>query len=348
MNLKLKCLPYGSLPYKDEALVTRMMVRLFEKSPYLPFFPLLSEDENILKRTIDKLPGLAFDANRIVLNIVSPFFPADAEEMDNVYNNPSDENLELYSTESFFSEKFFKMIDRVHPAEAVIHFLGPFSLSRMIINREDNPLLLDKLYRKYLIQAITIKALWFIRKVKKISPDTTPIVIFEEPKLNEFGVLTKSYPEITKKIVVGIFSKIFQTLKAEGAAVGVQSFTKCDWQIPIESGADIISFNAYTNPSNLCIIADKITKFLENGGYINWGIVPVMTESMVKSLTVDSISKRFAKTVQGLIDEGVKRELIYSRSMVSVQGELDNLPLIFAEKALMTVTQLSERVFKQK
>ena len=69
---------------------------------------------------------------------------------------------------------------------------------------------------------------------------------------------------------------------------------------------------------------------------------------MVKSLTVDSISKRFVKTVQGLIDEGVKRELIYSRSMVSVQGELDNLPLIFTEKALMTVTQLSERVFKQK
>ena len=347
MKLKLKCLPFGSLPYTEEALVTRMMVRLFEKTPYLPLFPLISKDDTVLKRTIDKLPGISINGKKIVLNIVSPFFPADAEKMEVVYNNPYDEDLEDYSVESFFSDKFFKMIERVRPTEAIMNLQGPFSLSQIIVNREENQLLADKFYRKYIVQAVTLKALWFARKVKKLSNNTTPLIIFEEPKLNEFGVISKSNPDVTREIVINMLSRIIQTLKGAGAAVGIQSFNKCDWQIPIEAGVDLISFNAYTNPANISIISDKITKFLERGGYINWGIVPVMSETTVKSLTVDFLANRFMKTVQGLIDEGVKRELIYEHSMVSVQGEIHNLPLIFAEKALMLSSQLSERVFKK-
>ncbi|MBR6126568.1 hypothetical protein IKQ21_02690, partial [bacterium] len=294
-----------------------------------------------------KLPGISIDGKKIVLNIVSPFFPADAEKMDKVYNNPTDDDLELYSVESFYRDKFFQMVERTRPTEAIIHLLGPFSFSQMIMNREENQLLEDKLYRKYVVQALTVKAMWFVRRVKNLSPNTTPLIVFEEPRLNEFGFINKTYPEVTKEIVVGMFSKVFQSLKAAGAAICVQCFNKCDWQLPLEAGIDVLSFNAYTNPSNISIIADKITKFLEGGGYINWGIVPVMSEEMVKSLTTDLLANRFMKTAQGLVDEGVKRELIYSRSMVSVQGEFYNLPLIFTEKALMASIQLSERVFKK-
>ena len=347
MNLKLKCLPYGSMPYKDEAHITRVMIKLFEKNPYLPLVPLISEDENILMRTLEKLPGISMNGKKIVLNIISPFFPEDAEKMEKIYNNPSDEGLESYSSDSFYSEMFFKMIERTQPSEAVFHLLGPFSLSQTIVNMEENQLLADKFYRKYIIQAETLKALWFIKKVKSLSPDTTPLIIFEEPKFNEFGVISKSNPDVTREVVVNLFSKIFQVLRSAGAGVGVQCFNKCDWQIPLDAGIDILSFGAYTNPANITIIADKITKFLEGGGYINWGIVPTMTEAIVKSLTTDFLVTRFMKTVQGLVDEGVKRELIYRRSMVSVQGEFYNLPLMFAEKALMSSAQLADKIFKK-
>ena len=141
-----------------------------------------------------------------------------------------------------------------------------------------------------------------------------------------------------------MFAKVIQKIKECHGLVGIQCFEKCDWQIPIEAGADIISFDAYNNPNNLNIIAEKINDFLAGGGRINWGIVPVMTEALVKSLTVDQVYDRFAKTVENLVIAGVSERLAYNRAMVSINGNVNKLPLIFAEKALMLSVQLSKRI----
>ena len=346
MDLKLKCLPFGTLPYKDEKLATRMILRLFEKSPFLPLFPLVSDSENIIDRTIENLPGIkkAKKGPKNVLKFESAFFPASAEKMDYAYNNIGKESLEEYGSKSFYLEKFFQIVDRVKPHEAIISFLGPFSLAQMIINEDNVHFLSDKYYRKYFIQCLTLKAMWFVKKVKSLSIKTTPLIIFEEPKLNEFGVISKSNPSVTRDVVTVMFSKIIQVLHAEGAAVCIQCFNKCDWQIPIDAGVDMISFNAYDNPSNLTVIPDKINEFLLRGGYINWAIVPVKSESIVKTLGVDDLLVRLNNTIQGVINSGVPRHIIFKRNLVSIQGDISMLPLLFAEKALMVEAQLSTRM----
>ena len=141
-----------------------------------------------------------------------------------------------------------------------------------------------------------------------------------------------------------MFAKVIQKIKECHGLVGIQCFEKCDWQIPIEAGADIISFDAYNNPNNLNIIAEKINDFLVGGGRINWGIVPVMTEALVKSLTVDQVYDRFAKTVENLVIAGVSERLAYNRAMVSINGNVNKLPLIFVEKALLLSVQLSKKI----
>ena len=106
----------------------------------------------------------------------------------------------------------------------------------------------------------------------------------------------------------------------------------------------MISFDAYNNPNNIGIIADRVNKFLIAGGYINWAIVPVNSEQQVKSENIDSISRRFSKTVENIIGQGVNGNLLYRRSMVSIQGDVDKLPIIFAEKALILSTQLGKKI----
>jgi hypothetical protein len=119
---------------------------------------------------------------------------------------------------------------------------------------------------------------------------------------------------------------------------------KCNWQIPINAGVDIISFDAYNNPNNLNIIPEDIVNFIAKGGKINWGIVPVMNETMVKGLTIDNIAKRLFATFDGLIIAGVPENFVYNSALVSVQGDLAHLPVIFAEKAIILATQLSKRI----
>ena len=89
---------------------------------------------------------------------------------------------------------------------------------------------------------------------------------------------------------------------------------------------------------------DDIIEFIKRGGKINWGIVPTMNEALVKGLTVDYMAQRLFATFEGLILAGVSEPYVYNSAFVSVQGNLDHLPVIFAEKAVMIATQLAQRI----
>ena len=61
-------------------------------------------------------------------------------------------------------------------------------------------------------------------------------------------------------------------------------------------------------------------------------------------MTIDEVYNRFIKTIENLIIAGTSERLTYNQAMVSINGDIDNLPLIFAEKALMLSTQLAKRI----
>ena len=236
------------------------------------------------------------------------------------------------------------MIKKFEPPYAVLNLLGPFTLSQRLQNAAEEQMLIDKNYRKLFIQGICVKALWMIEKIKEISPKTTPIIMLEEPMFAQLGDIKRSNEEITVELVTGLFSRVFEKLHESGAVVGVQCLDKCDWKIPINAGVDLISFDAYNNPNVLTIIPETIIEFISRGGKINWAIVPVMNESIVKSLNIDYLYKRLLSTMQGLILSGVPEQYVYNSAMVSIQGDVDKLPIIFAEKAIILANQLSKKI----
>lgn len=344
MKISFKSLPTGNLPYTDENTATKMMVKLFENVPYLPVFPNASETETLLERSLGNIPGVRIKDQKIIFRDSSNKFKQELVALDTAFNNPYIENLEPYKIETFFYNKYIQILKRIKPAETVVSLLGPFTLSQMLINKEETQMLADKCGRKLVIQAVCVKALWIINKIKEVSPDTLPIILLEEPLLHKAGDIKRENEDVTKETIINIYSKVIQKIKEYHGAVGVQCFEKCDWQIPIEAGADLISFDAYNNPNNLNIIADKINNFLIGGGRINWAIVPVKNEALVKSLTIDYLYNRFVNTVEGLIAAGASERLAYNRATVSIQGNVDKLPLIFAEKALILSTQLGKKI----
>ena len=186
--------------------------------------------------------------------------------------------------------------------------------------------------------------MWIREKIKEVSPQTIPLIIFEEPQLHKFGDAKRKSEELTRDIVENMYTKVFQKLHQFGCLVGVQCFEKCDWQLVLSSGVDLISFDAYNNPNNIGIIADKINSFISKGGYINWGIVPVKTESQIKNLSIDNLQNRLQTTIEDVASQGVNLDLLYKHSFVSVQGNLDKIPIIFAEKALMLSERLASKL----
>ena len=212
------------------------------------------------------------------------------------------------------------------------------------MNNEGTQLLADKYYRKVVIQSVCVKALWIINKLKKLSPETRPLIILEEPLLYKIGDIKRENEDVTRDVIINMFSKVISKIHEYDGLVGIQCFEKCDWKIPIDSGVDLISFDAYNNPNNLNIMPEKINEYLVRGGRINWAIVPVMNETIVKSLSVEYIYDRFIKTIEGLINAGTSEKLTYNRATISIQGDINSLPLIFAEKALIVANQVSKRI----
>lgn len=344
MEIALKCLPFGSLPYEDLQIGAKMMLKVYEQSPYLACFPNIDPDDNLVNRTLKNIPGIKIKNEQILYKGNSDKTKQELLKIDSIFLNPTAEALEEYAIEAPFVEKFCQVLNRAKPKEAIINILGPVSISQMISTKDEPPSLSDKFFRKFLIQTVCIKALWAIAKIREYSPDTMPIIVLEEPLLHKIGDIKRNNEDISNDTIISLYSKIIQKLKEYRSAVAVQSFSKCDWTIPIEAGVDIISFDAYNNPNNLNIIAEKVNNFLIGGGHINWAIIPVTTEERVKKLKIDDIVLKFTKTVEELVASGVNERFAFSRAIVSVQGDTSHLPIIFAEKVLLLSAQLSKKI----
>ena len=218
-------------------------------------------------------------------------------------------------------------------------------LANSFMNKNASSILLDKTYRKLITFIILAKALWLIKEIKAASPETQPLIMFDERMLFKYGTLKRANESITQETVTTLFTRIFTKLRKEGALIGVQAFEKCNWQLIFNTECvDLISFDAYNNPSNINILAQSVNKFLAKGGYINWGIVPVMNENAIRSLNINTIQDRFKSTIDALSSEGVSMDLLLKRSTVSVQGDLSRYPILYAEKALMIANQLSAKL----
>lgn len=345
MNIKSRTLPYGPIPYDNVSAAAKMMAKLFEQMPYLPLMPNIDANDSLLKRTLSGIPGMVFDGDGAVTFMPSiKGYKENLVKLEKAFNKAVEKHLDAYAFESVFLEKYFALIKKFRSANACINLLGPFTLSQLLKNADGTQLLLEKSYRKLFIQSICVKALWLTKKIRAINPDIVPILILEEPLAGIFGNVKRENQDITADLVVHIYERIVERLHSENILVAVQSKEKCDWTIPIRAGVDLISFDAYNNPNNLCIIPEAITEFIERGGMINWGIVPVMTESMVKSLNIEYVTDRLKATIAGLVLAGVSEKDIYKSAMVSIQGDVSKLPLIFAEKAIMLSTQLAGRI----
>ena len=345
MNLNFKNLPVGSLPYEDIQLCKKMMLRLYEKIPFLPELPLIDPNDEVFHRTINNFPGIKFVDNKLLItdNNIDDIYQI-VNLMDKIYNSEAPYDIDMFSSDTPFFYMYNAILKRIKPKFTVVNLVGPFTLANSIFN-VNATVVLNNLYKDFIVYLITIKALWFINKIKESSPDTKPLIIFDERLLYRFGTLKRTNDNITEDTVISLFNRVFSKLRKEGAYIGVQSFEKCNWQLLFDADCvDMISIDAYQNPSNLNILAKSVNKFLAKGGYINWGIVPVTNEKVIRSLNINNIQERFLSTLDNLSAEGVSMDLLLNNSTVSVQGDLSKYPLIFAEKALIIANKLSAQL----
>ena len=344
MKLKSRCFPLGALPYETVQAATRMVAKFFDQMPFLAVLPNISPEDSIIQRTLENIPGVSIKDTRVSLDIEVDSYKLGMLKLDKAFHKPTPVNLAPFAIEVPFLEKYLQIIKKFQSANAVINLMGPFTISQLLTVAADEHMLVDKNFRKLFTQSICVKALWVINKIRESCPTTVPIIVLEEPLFGQLGNIKRENEDITVELVTNFFAKVIEKIKAAGGLVAVQCMDKCDWKIPINAGVDIISFDAYNNFNNLSIIPEKLIEFISRGGKLNWGIVPVMTETRVRTLNIDYLTKRLFNSFESIILSGVPERFIYNSSLISIQGNVDKLPIIFAEKAIILAYQLSKKI----
>lgn len=236
--------------------------------------------------------------------------------------------------------EFIKIIKETKPAFAKGQIVGPFTLATTLVDKNGKCAFYDETLKEIITKTLSIKALWQIKNIKSANPDTTPIIFIDEPSISQLG--TSAFITISTEEVVEMIKEISDLIKENGAISAIHCCGKCDWDIPISAGVDIINFDAYTFSQNLSLHSKSIKSFLEQGGKIAWGVIPTLHPEVLENAKLDTMLTVFKKAVKYLTEKGIDEKIIIANSLITPSCGAGALSEDLAEKAMDLTKQLSD------
>ena len=82
-----------------------------------------------------------------------------------------------------------------------------------------------------------------------------------------------------------------------------------DWTLLTDADVDIINFDAYKYSDKVALYAGEFDTFLDKGGMIGWGIVPVMADILVDE-NVRSLVKKLEEGIGFFVKNGTTSGII--------------------------------------
>ena len=351
MNRAFRGMPIliGSVPNTEPKDIISAILNTTPECPTWPQLPKRFWKENMFAQFSAQLPGLVEDEDKKNIHVdrqqdnypelLAEFYEKALKAIDTgCYSDFSiDEKvaaglkptIELLSS-SNQSPPFIK-----------IHVTGPISFGIALKDESHNPLLFDDDYRDILIRNCTLKALWQASQFKKIGNET--ICFIDEPSLASFG--SSAMISISSEMVKKALSTVVNDLKTEKIITAVHVCGNSDWSMIIDSGFDIINFDAYGYGESIALYSDKINSFLENGGVLAWGIVP--TNENALSETSSSLMNRFEHYKNNLAKNNISEEIICKQCIFTPSCGMGGMKIEDSQVVMKLLAEVS-KLFRSK
>lgn len=342
------------MPHKNVDEAMSVIANNFFDIPFCPQLVSVNKSEDMIVQYLENVPGILIDRENDVVSIDNEsdeFFEKLEEfflDYEEITVNSDSELLDKYAISPENSSAFMPFIDLISinkPNYAKCQIVGPFTLSTTLTGKDGRCVFYDETLREILIKALSLKALWQIKQIKKVSPNTMPIVFIDEPSLSQLG--TSAYITISEEDVLSLIKEVSDVIKDNGGMSAIHCCGKCDWALPIKSGVDIINFDGYFFAQNLSLFYNHVQKLLDKGGFIAWGIIPTLDKEGLEAADLNVIVEKFEEAIDFLVKKGIDKDLLISRSMVTPSCGAGSLSVELAEKAMELTSGLSEELKKR-
>lgn len=243
-----------------------MILRTFDV-PFWPQMPRRSFRESMVTQYSEGMPFVNMRKSDGTI-----WLARDAsDELERFYESCA-ENSRIAISEDFALglHTFLRMIKGRRFAILKGHVTGPATFTLGLKDREGRLIYFDEELREISSMLLQAKARWQVDILKQHADKV--IVFVDEPILAAVG--SSSYLGVDSGELLRLLRAAVSAIESAGGISGIHCCGRADWPLVMKSGAHVISFDAYGYFDTLAIYHDQIREFLQEGGYLAWGIVP--------------------------------------------------------------------------
>ena len=349
-QLPADCQPMliGSLPLKDHRKATDLVWQYTPRIPSWVQLPVYSE-ELMVPQFAGGLPGLQTGEGRTAVDRTLPDYDEEVLAFYEDYMSVEEGRRSLdesrFGLDDVRAKGFTAFLERlqagaVSPLALKGQVTGPITFCTGLRDEQDAAIFYDSQLRDAAVKLLAMKARWQIRKMAAFN---RPVVIFcDEPALAGYG--SSEFISISREDILTCLREVVEAIHAEGALAGVHVCANTDWSLVLDSGADIVNFDAYEYFDRFVLYREQITEFVNAGNIIAWGIVPTLDKEAISEETTESLLQQWKAKAGELENMGIERSVLQAQSLITPSCGAGALPPELAVKVLRLTREISDRL----
>jgi hypothetical protein len=307
-NFRPRCMATAlpTMPHREPEAACRAMLKYFPEAPSIPRLSMS------VRMYMDGMPCLVIDPAKKQLR----YDLSREEELMRFYEQVLSETLDSFAMSPKYAAGFYVMLEALKnscpPDFRLIHTQLPGLLTwgLSLIGPEGRPAWYDPVMREVIVQTLVMKVKWQQKKIREILPGAEMMITLGEPTL---GMMSSPFGSILEGDVIQVLGDFFAQVEGLGC---VHCCSNMDWGVLMKSSAHIINFDAYQFADKIALYPAEIRAFLERGGMLAWGIVPV-AEEILRSESRQHLREKLEDGMELLIKEGIDRQKLLEQSFIT-------------------------------
>jgi methionine synthase II (cobalamin-independent) len=318
-------------------------IHILEQLPEIPFWPQLVKRTHLEDMNIQFSEGLPLLEIRQEKRDLTVSAGNRESELVAFYDRFLTEDVDSFAISREFAPGLYALIQLIQKSPEQYgpyvkgQTVGPVTFSAGVNGLDGKSLLYDPELLEATVKGISIKALWQVREMGKSGKKV--IIFLDEPYLSGFG---SAFSPIERHEVIHLLKEVIDYLRQRSdVLIGIHCCGNTDWSMIIESGPDIVNFDAFDYLDYFLLYPDEITRFLQGGGIIAWGIVPTLTFTGQESL-----GTLYAKLKEGLnrfYEWGLSPETVTGSSILTPACGMGTMEQDSANQVLELLSSLSKK-----
>lgn len=322
----------GSLPHTASDDACMLVLETFD-IPFWPQLPRSSFLEWMIPQYSEGMPFIKVDSAK-----ESIFIKRDAsDELERFYETCADD-CRIAMSEDYARglHAFFRIIKGRRFKSIKGQVTGPLTFTLGLKDSDDRLVFYDEELRQISLMTLQAKARW---QIDQLRPYAENVVIFiDEPILSSIG--SSAYLSVSREETLRLLIETVSAIRDAGGIPGIHCCGNADWSLVIESGVEIISFDAYGHTGTLAIYHNEIAGFLDKGGYLAWGIVPTTDE--IKKESPESIIDRFSDCLN-ILSKHIPQDILLSQIIITPSCGAGSRTIQETIKIFQLLLRLKER-----